>query len=184
MGLKKTIEFLVSSHFLLSISCIILILNFIRRNNNFFDIRRVFKDQLDVFDGAKDQIFVFFGVPILLAFGVANYKLIDKDIIDNVVVVLSIILSMLFAILSILTSFTKDEAIFKVVLKETFNSVIFVAILCIMALMISVSVLFVKCIKLVLVNYIVSTVVYCLFFTIMLNIFIIIKRMKSLFDNK
>lgn len=184
MTMRKIIEFVFSPCFLFTLSAIILFSNFARKNNNFFDVRKVFVDQLKTFSDARGQIFVFYGIPVLLALGVSNYKLIDKDIVGNIVVVLSIIISMLFAMLSVLTSFNKDDKHYKEVLKETFNTVIFEAILCIAALIVSFSVLFIGSIETGWINYSISFVIYYLIFAILLNIFIVIKRIKSLFDNK
>ncbi|WMJ83132.1 hypothetical protein ACS3UN_00035 [Oscillospiraceae bacterium LTW-04] len=184
MTIDKIIKFILSPCFLLTLSGIILLFNFARKNNNFFDVRKIFSDQLEIFKDAKGQIFVFYGVPILLAFGVANYRLIDKDIVGNIVIVLSIIISMLFAMLSVLTGFNKDDKHYKQVLKETFNTVIFESVLCIAALMASFSVLFIGNIETAWVKYCISFTIYYLIFAILLNIFIVIKRIKSLFDNK
>lgn len=184
MAIDKIIEFILSPFFLLTLSGIILLLNFARKNNNFFDVRKVFVDQLQIFKNAKGQVFVFYGVPVLLALGVANYKLIDKDVVGNIVIVLSIIISMLFAMLSVLTCFNKDDRHYKQVLKETFNTVIFESVLCIFALMAAFAVLFVGDIETIWVKYCISFTIYYLIFTILLNIFIVIKRIKSLFDNK
>lgn len=184
MAIDKIIEFILSPCFLLTLSGIILLLNFARKNNNFFDVRKVFVDQLQIFKDAKGQVFVFYGVPILLALGVANYKLIDNDVVGNIVIVLSIIISMLFAMLSVLTCFNKDDRHYKQVLKETFNTVIFESVLCIFALMAAFAVLFVGDIETIWVKYCISFTIYYLIFTILLNIFIVIKRIKSLFDNK
>lgn len=184
MAIDKIIEFILSPFFLLTLSGIILLLNFARKNNNFFDVRKVFVDQLQIFKNAKGQVFVFYGVPVLLALGVANYKLIDKDVVGNIVIVLSIIISMLFAMLSLLAGFSKDDKHYKQVLKETFNTVIFESVLCIFALMAAFAVLFVGNIETIWVKYCISFTIYYLIFTILLNIFIVIKRVKSLFDNK
>ncbi len=181
---SKIIEFITSPQILFSISAIILFFNFGRKNNNFFNIRKIFIDQLEIFSEAKGQIFVFYGTPLLMAFGLANYKLLDDVIVGNIVVVLSIFVSMLFAILSILSAFKKEDQRYMQVLKETFNTVIFEAILCIFALMLSFSVLFIGIMKSVYLSYFFSLFIYYLIFTILLNIFIVMKRMKSLFDNR
>lgn len=178
------IKFIFSTKCLLGLSCIILILYFIRKNNNFFNVRKVFSDQFKIFKGAKEQFFIFYGTPLLMSLGIVRYKLIETDIIDNIVIVLSIFISMLFAVLSILTSLNKDDTFYKIVLKETFNTVVFECVLCIVELILSVSILFIGDITTKWIKYVFSFVIYYLMFTIFLNIFIVIKRIKSLFDNK
>lgn len=184
MAISKIFDFICSPIFLLTTAAMILILNFTRKNNNFFDVRKVFENHFSIFRDAKGQFFVFYGTPLLLAFGIANYKLMDIKIIDNIVIVLSIIISMLFAVMSVLTSFKGKDEHYTVVLKETFNAVIFEAILCILSLLLSFSVLFVGEIETVWINYIFSLVIYYLIFTIVLNIFLVIKRIKKLFENQ
>jgi len=184
MIIHQIFNFIWSTEFLLSVSGIVLLWSFTKKNNNFFDIRKVFVDQIKIFNDAKGQVFIFYGIPMLMAFGIAEYKLIEPDIIDNIVIVLSIFISMLFAVLSILTNLNNDDEHYKKVLKETFNTVVFECVLCIIELIVSVAILFIGGISTVWIKYLFSVVVYYLMFTVFLNVFIIIKRMKRLFEYK
>ena len=185
--LKELIEnlcgMIFSSTFLFSISAIIIFLNSIKKNNNFFDIRKIFIDQFKIFNNSKSQLFLFYGVPMLLAIATVRVKHLDLEIVGNIVIVLSIIISMIFAMISVLTSFENKENL-RQVQNETFNTLSFEAILCIMALLISFIVLFVEEIDNEYISFVISIAIYYLMYTITLNIFIVIKRLKKLFDNR
>lgn len=181
---EKIVIFIFSSQFLFSISALIIICSSLRKNNNFFDVRKIFRDQIKVFDGSKWQVFLFYGTPMLLSLGTVDIKHIDSDIVSNIIIVLSIMISMIFAMISVLISFEKKSGQHIKVQSETFNTLSFEAILCIFALIISFVVLFVVEIENKCVSYMLSIAIYYLMYTIILNIFIVIKRLKSLFDNR
>ena len=93
---------------------------------------------------------MFYFVPLILAVAIVKLKLIDKDIINNINIVISIFISMFFAMLSILCSFQikkKDaESIdntYHKLLKETFNSILFESCLCILLLSLTIIELFI-----------------------------------------
>ena len=165
------------------IAGIILVLNFLRKNNNFFDVKSIFVEQFKMFSDSKGQILIFYIVPLLLAIGTVRIKCIDKEMINNINIVLSIFLSMLFAMLSILHGYKGEKSSnYTKVLKETNNTIMFECVLCINVLILSFIELFID-------NYIysislliMSGLIYYLMFTIILHIFIIIKRLKNLFE--
>ena len=143
--MNKVIEILVSPYLLFSMAGIILVVNFLRRNNNFFDVRSIFTQQFAMFKNCKGQIIVFYIVPLILAIGIVRIRLIDKDIINNINIVLSIFVSMLFAMLSILSGYEKNNNTqFSKVLDETNNTIIFETVLCIIILILSFIVLFIN----------------------------------------
>ncbi len=169
------------------VSILILILNFFSRNNNFFDVRGVFKQHFAIFLGAPFQIVVFFITPLLISIGIVLIKTIDKDIINNINIVLSIFISMFFAMLSILTGIEKkagNNSEYNDLLKETFNTIIFENILCLVILVISFVQLFINDYTVSLYLKIASFIIYYLIIVVVLNIFVVIKRVKVLFDNR
>lgn len=180
----KIIQFLLSSKFMFSVAGLILFFNCIKKNNNFFDIRNIFLEQFKMFNNAKSQIIVFYIVPVILAYAVTKNKYIDKEITDNIIIVLSIMLSMLFAILSIINGYQKKDSKYIKVLDETNNSIMFQSVLCVITLIISFAQFFVDSYSGEKIIIIVSFVLYYLMFVIILNTFIILKRMKALYDNR
>lgn len=181
---KKIIDIVFSTDTMFFLAGIILFLNCIKRNNNFFDIRDIFKRQFKMFSKAKGQIIVFYGVPFMLAYAITKNKYITKDILDNIIIVLSIIISMLFAMLSIINSYQNKKENYIKVLDETNNSIMFQCVLCVMALIISFAQFFIDnyCWEIILM--IVSFVLYYLIFVIILNTFILLKRMNRLYGNR
>lgn len=178
------IKIINSSEFLFLIAGIIIFLNCIKKNNNFFDIRRIVIEHFEMFSNAKGQIVVFYGTPLLLAIAVLKNNCINKDIIDNIVIMLSIIIAMLFAMLSILNSYQNKDSEYVKVLEETYNTILFQCIICVLTLIISFSQYFVDNYDSELVLKIVSFLLYYMIFVLIMNIFIILKRMKALFDNR
>ena len=188
MNVKQIVRVILSPMFLFTLSAVILLFSATRKRNNFFDIRGIVKDQFKIFHGLKTQLFVFYGVPFLLAFATVRIKRIDETILDNIIIVLSIFLSMLFAMLSIVGSQNnnKNEKR-KILIDQTFNSIMFESVLCIVSLIISFSCFFTTTVEGsndTIVKWIISTILYYLIYTTILNTFIVIKRIKILFENR
>lgn len=197
--MKNLLSNISISHILILIGILILALALLQRNSNFLDVRAVFVLQLKAFTGSPLQFVAIFITPLLLAVGISSDYPISTAIINSLILVLTIFMSMFFAMLSILSTFTfkkvteckKDDitannwaANYNQLLKETFNAVIFECIICIIVLIIA------FCLS-VIDDYsslhsigIVSGIVYYLFLVILLNILVIIKRIKKLFELK
>ncbi|EOU1922302.1 hypothetical protein DMN26_01275 [Clostridium perfringens] len=183
--LKNIIEIALSPQSLFIVSALLLIINSIQKNNNFFDVRDVIKSQYNLFKGNKFQVIIFFIVPFLLSLGVVQIKYINKDIINNINIVLSIFISMFFAMLSILGGMSKsNKEQYNILLKETFNTIIFECILCIIILIVSFIRLFLDSYEHTISLMGISIFIYYLIFVVVLNIFLVIKRLKILFDER
>lgn len=93
---------------------------------------------------------------------------------------------MFFSVLSILSAFdgqtSRDK--YQQLLTETFTTTIFEIILCLLLLLISFIVLFIGVFEKTVILKIVSGIIYYLTIVAILNILVIIKRIKVLFDNK
>lgn len=186
----------ISSIFLW-VSIILIIVSLLQKNSNFLDVRKIIITHLQVFSGSPLQCFVIFGVPFLIAIAALNEQLLSKEIIDTLNIVLSIFISMFFSMLSILSALNRksisekeknDEIAinrtneYNLLLKETFNAIIFECILCILVLVISFALLFFNNFSASRRLSLISGLVYYLSLVIVLNIFVIIKRIKVLFD--
>ena len=189
--LEKIINAIPSSWIFFIIAAIFLFIGITSKNNNFFDVRKIFKQHFEVLNGNKFQIILFYITPLLLAMGIVKLKVIDKDIINNMNIVISIFISMFFAMLSILCSFQLNESheestkkLYNQLLKETFNSILFESCLCIILLSLTIVELFIDSFALNWHIFIASTIIYYLLLVIVFNIFIILKRIKKLFDNR
>ncbi len=181
---QKVVEFLLSSTVLFIASGIILLVAFSRKNNNFLDVRDIVAEQFKMLANSKWQFIVFYVTPLLLALAVRNYALVDATIVGNIVVVLSLLISMLFGCLSVLSAFPKKDEKYTKVLRQTVNTIAFECVFCILALLLSFVVLFIGELESNMISQIISVLVYYFIFAVFLNLFIVIKRLKRLFDKK
>lgn len=177
----------------MSISCILLLLgigillfSLLFKYSNFLDIRTIIVQHLKIFKGNRIQLVGVFIAPIFISIGLIQIKCIDKDIIANLNIILSLLISMFLSILSILCSFDRkvDNVNYKRLLKETYNTTIFEIILCLMLLFVSFVVLFIGDFKETIQLKITSGAIYYLTMIMILNILVVIKRIKVLFDNQ
>ena len=154
---------------------------------NRFDVQKKLKMPATIYDILQAmsgyQAVIVSGVEATLRNGIVK-ECIDKDIIDNIIIVLSIMLSMLFAMLSIINGYQRNDSKYVKVLDETNNSIMFQSVLCVVTLIISFAQFFVDTYDGEKTIIIVSFVLYYLMFVIILNTFIILKRMKALYDNR
>ena len=184
---------------LICISIILIVIALLQKNSNFLDVRTIFLAHFKVFSSSPLQCIVIFVSPLLLAIAAMNKQVLSKDIVDTLNIVLSILISMFFAMLSILSALNhksvsanqKNDATatdktekYNQLLKETFNAVMFECILCILVLAASFTLLFLNDFSDSWQLTVVSAVVYYLSLVIVFNIFVIIKRIKVLFDHR
>lgn len=196
---EKLLQVVPWSDILLYISLGLICCALLQKNSNFLDIRKVFADHFAIFDNSPLQKFVIFIVPFLLSISAISTQLLTKDIVNNLNIVLSILISMFFAILSILSSFTykstdpktvtdvslrKKAEKYNKLLKQTFNAVIFESVLSIVVLILSFAQLFSNDFSETWKLKVISLIVYYLALIIVFNILVVIKRMKSLFETK
>lgn len=163
---------------------IVLIFTILQKNSNFLDVRSIFREHIRIFNGNTLQLLSIFIVPLVYSIAIVRIKLIDEIIINNLNIVLSIIIAMLFSITSILSAFnnTVSNEKYKTLLRQTFNTAIFEVILCLFTLLISFIVLFIGKTDGNVIHHIISITLYYMPMVILLNILILLKRIKILFD--
>ncbi len=175
------------SAILFLIGAVILIFSFSLKMSNFLDIRKIFSDHFSVFKGNPLQLISIFIVPISFSIGIVKIRCVDAEILNNLNIVLSILIAMFFSTLSILCAFedkNNKNSAYKQLLKETFNATIFEAILCLLLLFISFISLFIREFEQSLYLQIISGSIYYLTIVVVLNILVILKRLKVLFEHK
>ena len=116
---------------IITILCIIgglvLLLSLLPKNSNFLDIRSIFAQHFKVFRGNWLQFSSIFIVPILFSIGIVQIRCVDKEILNNLNIVLSILIAMFFSVLSILSAIdgqTRRDK-YQQLLTETFTTTIF-----------------------------------------------------------
>ena len=91
---------------ILSVLAIILIAFFLfKKNEPFFNLREILSQHILLFQNCKSQYFVFYFFPLLLSIGLSLLVTVNTAFFSHLGVVLSIILSMLLALMSILTNY-------------------------------------------------------------------------------
>lgn len=174
------------SMFLFIAGGLVLACNFSLKNSNFLDIRSILYQHIDIFKNSPLQFISIFIIPALFAIAIVLIRCIDKEILNNLNIVLSILIAMFFSVLSILTAFEQKNKNkkYQQLLNETFTTTIFEIILCLSLLLISFVALFISDFKNSLFLEIISVIIYYLTIVTILNILVIIKRLKVLFENK
>ena len=177
----------IISTILFVIGIVILIFSLSLKMSNFLDVRKIFWEHFSVFKGNTLQLISIFIVPFLFSVGIVRIRCVDREILNNLNIVLSILIAMFFSTLSILCAFddkNNKNLTYRQLLKETFNATIFEAMICLLLLFISFITLFIGEFEQSLYLQIISGSIYYLAIVAVLNILVIIKRLKVLFDNK
>lgn len=170
----------------------------LRKDSNYIDMREIVKGHFDIFkeeSGKKQggQIFVFFVVPLFLATGIALSKQINSSMMEILSLVVSVFLSMLFAMFSIIISFVQNKMPDKVrtkkyhkTIEDAKRSILFESFVCILLLIL----LFVygflgsNVLKTyICIGFVLSVLIFYLTFVLFLNAFIVIKRLSALSIN-
>lgn len=156
-----------------------------RSSTNYSDLSIVIKDYYSVFSGAKRQFFLYWGTPLLFSASVIQVTVITSDLSESLIVFLSILVSGFFAMLSILASkaSASNAPLYKEVLSGTVATVLIEILLCIITIVLTIAILFIGAKLHLVALYIISFLVYYGIFVMLLNILIIIKRLKALIDN-
>lgn len=171
---------------LIVISFILISVGLFKRNSNFVDLRNVFKEHMAIFKNARCQYFVFYLYPLFMSIGISILYVAENDMYKDIMVVVSIIISMLLAILSIIT--TKDLSKYssnqakriKEVVKETSNAIVFCTTISIFIICIALIMTAIDSSKYQYLARGVAIVIYYLLLVLLLNILLIVKRMGKL----
>lgn len=182
----NAIKPLTSPLVLFAISILILSVYIFRGGTNFLNIKKVFSDYLNIFAEARAHLLIFWGIPFLLSIGLVQITTIDGNLSNTLIVFQSILISAFFAMLSILIgkqNETNENELYITVLKETASVILLEIILCVVSVMLSVATIFLGATLNPFLLQIISAANYYIIFVVILNLLIIIKRIKALIDN-
>ncbi len=179
------LKIFMSPSILFLIALVIIIAYVFISKSNFIDTRRVFKDYFAIFNNEKSHLIVFWGTPLLFSAAVTQVAHIADNSCETIIVFLSILLSAFFAMLSILVSSkgTRTDDLYKQVLSETVSTTLLEIILCILSLIISMAIELVRTVLPTWLTWALSYIDFYFIFVMLINILILIKRIKSLIDN-
>jgi len=193
MTIDKIIGIILSITSLLLIICILF-----KKNEPFFNLREILRNHLDVFSDCKSQYFVFYILPLFLSVGLSLLFSANVAFFTHLGVVLSIILSMLLALLTMLSGYDfskfEDEeqrSNAEKTVKQTINAILFSCIIGIVLLLIGFIVIAAngKSVEWIPLNIeicknVVSAFSYYLFILELLNLLLIIKSMSKIIEAK
>lgn len=172
---------------LLMISTIYLILSFVK--NSFIDLKSIFIVYYSIFKNIKNSI-PFLIIPFILGLAFSLIYNLEIDLLYQFIVFIGIIIASLFSCSSIIISKSiknKDEKIicrFKKVVKQTQSIIvveIFFSILCLMFIIVKIAIY--KLIKIYLwINKGFDFLILSLILMIILNLFIVIKRLFKIIE--
>lgn len=178
---------------LVVISIFFIALSLLRKKDTFFNLRKVIIDHLKLFKDCKAQYFVFYGLPLVFSVGLAILYTAGATFYSELSVILGILLSMMLAILSILSGFdfshrseAENNRAYKVV-NETINAIIFDSVLCIFLMIYGLIIIVLEGaslpklpINVAIIKAILSGAAYYIFTVILLNLLLIIKHMSNI----
>ena len=187
---------------LIIIAFLIIIVSICSRRQIFFNIREIIGEHIALFDRCRSQYIVFYGAPLLLSVGLALIYNPTAKLYDSISVIISVIslpnfiyyiISMLLAVLAIITSFdysnyTNENTRSNIlnVVKETTNAIMFETIICVLLLLYGMVVVVVQDVVTInaIVNRVLTGVTVFLFSVLILDLLIVVKRISRIIDVK
>lgn len=131
--------------------------------------------------------FIYFILPLILAIAVSRIKVADKNIVENITVVLSILTSMLFTILALLIDFKgkleqrtnngPQNIRIKNLIREIYYTIMFEIIVSVLLLLLT----FIFSIT-DQIDYIISVIIYYLLFLFIFNLLIVLNRIFKIYE--
>lgn len=181
---------------LVAFSALLIFICMMRKKEDFFNIRKTICDHLKIFKHCPSKYWVFYGLPLMFSVGLALIYEAGSSFYTELSVVLGIILSMLFAILSILSSqdysavndkARKSKA--KKVLKETTNAIVFDSILSLFLMLYGLVIIVLSGLNIIEISFdttilktVASCIAYYVFTIILLNLLFIVKQMSKIIE--
>lgn len=147
----------------------------------------IVKNHLKLFSYQKIQYVDFFVLPASFSIGLALLYVADGSFYSNLIVIVSILLSMLFAILGVLTNLEISDCDkvrvkrAKKTLEETINAILFDSILGVLLLLYGLAMIVAdSAIKIHAIKVALSVGIYYIFTVFTLTLLLIVKRMSRL----
>ena len=177
---------IVAASLLIIISLVLLVKNCAFSSTNFLGIKGVFIKYISLFKGARWQFVTIYIYPIPLAVGISLIYNGSETVYQNIIVVISIFISMLFSMMSILSAKDMDkyadiqrEKVVEV-LRDTNCVIVFCTCIAIMDIILCLILLAIPLGKYHVLRGFLWTVVLYVFITVLLNILFIVKRLSKM----
>lgn len=172
----------------LAIASLYMIVLFLwKSQGSFFNLAEIVKNHLKLFSCQKIQYIGFFVLPASFSIGLALLYVADGSFYSNLIVIVSILFSMLFAILGVLTNLKISDCDkvraerAKKTLEETINAILFDSILGVLLLLYGLAMIVAdSAIKIHAIKVALSGGIYYIFAVFTLTLLLIVKRMSRL----
>lgn len=190
---KKIIEYISAPYGLLLISAILLIIGRIFFKKTYLNCFVIIQKHLECFKKPSGRysiisIILYFMVPYFISISLVQIRVIDDDVINIVTIIISILTSMLFTMLTLILDMRKgvlsDEnydaskaSISAKLLKETYYSIMFEILISVVILIMCFVEIFSKEY-----SFFSSIIIYYLTFTLLMNLFMVLKRIFNIID--
>ncbi len=191
--IKKIIEYIPTPYGLLLISAILLIIWRMVFKKTYLNCFVIIQKHLECFKKSSGRysiisIVLYFMVPYFIAVSLVQIRIIDDDVINIVTIIISILTSMLFTLLTLILDMRKrvlqDEnydaskaGISAKLLKETYYSIMFEILVSVVILVMCFVEIFSKKY-----SFFSSIIIYYLTFTLLMNLFMVLKRIFNTID--
>lgn len=192
--LQKIIEWIPTPYGLFTLTIALLVIGRVIFRKTYLNCTIIIKKHMDCFKDPRGKLscvslILYFLVPYFVAISLVQIRIIDNDVINIVTIIISILTSMLFTMLTLILDMRKrimkDESydankasISVKLLKETYYSIMFEILVSVMILIMCFVEIFSKKF-----SFFSSVIIYYLTFTLLMNLFMVLKRIFYVIDN-
>ena len=189
-------SFLLNTGLFVFVGVLLIVLVSVGKNNSFVNIISIFSGYFAAFKGNRIRLMIFYLSPIIISFGIANYRTISKEILDNINIVITIFLSIFFVMIDLIENKTNgkikefnyvsdhSEQDIEKLKKETIDIILVDSIYSVLYLFISFSIQFIGTDnkELSVLLYIISIIVYSIVLIVVIHLLIILKRFRIILN--
>lgn len=192
--MKKIIDFIPTPYGLLIVSSVLLLVGRLFLKKTYLDCTIIIRKHFECLKNIEGKysivsIVLYFGIPYFIAASLVQIRSIDSEVINIVTLIISILTSMLFTMLTLILDMRKrilfddkynanDAGLSAKLLKETYYSIMFEILVSIVILIICFIGIFSKEY-----SFLSSLIIYYLTFVLLTNLFMILKRIFKVVDN-
>jgi len=178
---------------LITISTFLITFFLLRKNETFFNLRDTIISHLRLFRNCKLQYIVFYILPLVFSVGLAMIYVADESFYSQLIVVIGILVSMQYAMLSILCGYNFNEVKDQVqrrkakkVVKETVDAIVFDCVLCVGLLLYGLAMIAFDSVTFdkdpVVIRAVLAGTAYYILTVILLTLLLIVKHMSKIIE--
>ena len=190
-------SFLLYTGIYIIVGVLLIVFVSIGKNDSFINITSIFNGYFDAFKNNRIRLAIFYLSPIIISFGITNYKTVSKEILDNINIVITIFLSIFFVMIDLIENRTfkqlkqfddtiseQNSKSFNSVKRETIDIILVDSIYSVLYLFISFLVQFIGTDnkELGILLYVMSVIIYSIVLIVVVHLLIILKRFRTILN--